>query len=130
MIIIENANKFGLAQLHQLRGRVGRGSVASFCVLLFQSPLSKNGYARLNLIRSTQDGFRIAQTDLEMRGPGEVLGTRQAGLMDFKVADLLRDEALLDRVEQYGTKIATQYPQLVPQIIDRWLRHKQDLARV
>ena len=91
LMIIENAERLGLAQLHQLRGRVGRGSAASSCVLLYQSPLSALARQRLETMRQTNDGFVIAEKDLELRGPGELLGTRQTGLAAFRVADLARD---------------------------------------
>ncbi|WP_368638974.1 helicase-related protein, partial [Salmonella enterica] len=89
LMIIENPERLGLAQLHQLRGRVGRGAVASHCVLLYKSPLSKTAQKRLQVLRDSNDGFVIAQKDLEIRGPGELLGTRQTGNAEFKVADLL-----------------------------------------
>ncbi len=95
LMIIENPERLGLAQLHQLRGRVGRGAVASHCVLLYKSPLSKTAQKRLQVLRDSNDGFVIAQKDLEIRGPGELLGTRQTGNAEFKVADLLRDQAMI-----------------------------------
>jgi ATP-dependent DNA helicase RecG len=101
-MIIENAERLGLSQLHQLRGRIGRGQAESHCVLLYQAPLSEMARARLAAVRETSDGFEIARRDLEMRSPGEVLGTRQAGMPQFHIADLLRDHALLPRVQQLG----------------------------
>lgn len=98
LMIIENPERLGLAQLHQLRGRVGRGSAASHCVLLYHPPLSQIGRERLGIMRETSDGFVIAEKDLELRGPGEMLGTRQTGLLQFKVADLMRDADLLPAV--------------------------------
>ncbi|NMM55649.1 helicase-related protein, partial [Paenibacillus aquistagni] len=95
LMIIENPERLGLAQLHQLRGRVGRGSAARHCVLLYHPPLSQIGRQRLGIMRETNDGFVIAEKDLELRGPGEMLGTRQTGLLQFKVADLMRDADLL-----------------------------------
>ncbi len=97
-MVIENAERMGLAQLHQLRGRVGRGAVESFCTLLFQKPLSELARKRLETLRDSTDGFAIAQKDLELRGPGELLGTRQTGLAELKVADLIRDADLLPEV--------------------------------
>jgi ATP-dependent DNA helicase RecG len=99
-MIIENPERLGLAQLHQLRGRVGRGKVASHCVLMYHGPLSQQGKERLQVMRDSTDGFVIAEKDLELRGPGEVLGTRQTGMINFRIADLQRDEALLNGVKQ------------------------------
>src|SRR5690606_21140240 len=98
LMVIENAERLGLAQLHQLRGRVGRGSAASSCVLLYQPPLSAMARERLDTLRQTSDGFAIAEKDLQLRGPGELLGTRQTGLAAFRMADLARDADLLPRV--------------------------------
>lgn len=98
LMIIENAERMGLAQLHQLRGRVGRGSAASSCVLLYKAPLSRMAKERLAVLRESTDGFVIADKDLELRGPGEVLGTRQAGAMNLRIADLARDADLLPTV--------------------------------
>ena len=95
LMIIENAERLGLAQLHQLRGRVGRGKLESQCVLMYRSPLSENGQSRLSCLRDTNDGFLIAQRDLELRGPGELLGTRQTGLPEFRVANLMEDQDLI-----------------------------------
>ncbi len=102
LMIIENPERLGLAQLHQLRGRVGRGSEKSHCLLLYQTPLSELGKQRLEIMRSSNDGFYIAQKDMEIRGPGEVLGTRQTGLMEHKIANLGRDAYLLDSIEIWG----------------------------
>jgi len=99
LMIIENAERLGLSQLHQLRGRVGRGSAVSYCVLMYHPPLSATGQERLAIMRSTNDGFLIAEKDLELRGPGEVLGTRQTGLVGLRVADLVRDAALLNTAQ-------------------------------
>ena len=100
LMVIENAERMGLAQLHQLRGRVGRGAAASTCVLLYRAPLSQLARERLKVIRETNDGFEIARRDLELRGPGELLGTRQTGLAQMRVADLMRDADLLPRVQE------------------------------
>ncbi|RTE67071.1 ATP-dependent DNA helicase RecG [Amphritea opalescens] len=129
VMIIENPERLGLAQLHQLRGRVGRGSVESFCLLMYHAPLSKQGRERLAVMRETTDGFRIAEKDLELRGPGEVLGTRQTGMMSFKVADLQRDADLLTRVKQVAGHIMAD-PQLSDAIIQRWLGRDEQYASV
>ena len=100
LMVIENAERMGLAQLHQLRGRVGRGAAESTCVLLYRAPLTELARERLGVLRATNDGFEIARRDLELRGPGEVLGTRQTGLMQMRVADLVRDADLLPKVQQ------------------------------
>jgi ATP-dependent DNA helicase RecG len=121
LMIIENAERLGLAQLHQLRGRVGRGSAASSCVLLYQSPLSQLAKQRLETMRQTHDGFVIAEKDLELRGPGELLGTRQTGLAGFRVADLARDADLLPQVQQLGAQLIAQSPDVVERIIARWV---------
>ncbi len=109
LMIIENAERLGLAQLHQLRGRVGRGSAASSCVLMYQAPLSAMARQRLETMRQTSDGFVIAEKDLELRGPGELLGTRQTGLASFRVADLARDAGLLPRAAA-GRNVAGRGP--------------------
>jgi len=129
VMIIENPERLGLAQLHQLRGRVGRGSVASFCVLMYHSPLSKQGTARLQVMRETTDGFRIAEKDLELRGPGEVLGTRQTGVMQFKMADLQRDSDLLVRVKTIAGQMQ-QWPDHIDPLVQRWLGRGEDYGNV
>jgi ATP-dependent DNA helicase RecG len=121
LMIIENAERLGLAQLHQLRGRVGRGSVASSCVLLFQTPLSRLARARIEVMRETGDGFRIAEKDLELRGPGELLGTRQAGQLAFRVADIVRDAHLLPTVQRIGETLLRDRPDLAERVIERWV---------
>ncbi|WP_298440752.1 ATP-dependent DNA helicase RecG [uncultured Ferrimonas sp.] len=125
LMIIENPERLGLAQLHQLRGRVGRGSVASHCVLLYHAPLSKTAQARLGVLRQSNDGFLIAQRDLEIRGPGEVLGTRQTGLAEMKIADLVRDADLIPQVQRLAAHIMSHHPERVPAIIDRWLAGRE-----
>ncbi len=130
LMVIENAERLGLAQLHQLRGRVGRGTVASHCVLLYQTPLSALGRARLQVMRETQDGFMIAQRDLELRGPGEILGTRQTGLVQFRVADILRDKALIPAVYEAARLMEQTTPQSIPALIRRWLRAGEQYAQV
>jgi len=121
LMIIENPERLGLAQLHQLRGRVGRGAVASHCVLLYKSPLSKTAQRRLQVLRDSNDGFFIAQQDLEIRGPGELLGTRQTGTAEFKVADLLRDQAMIPEVQRLARHIHERYPQQALALIERWM---------
>jgi ATP-dependent DNA helicase RecG len=121
LMIIENAERLGLAQLHQLRGRVGRGSVASSCVLLYRMPLSAMARARLEAMRETGDGFRIAEKDLELRGPGELLGTRQTGQLEFRVADLARDAHLLPAVQRVGAALMRDHPESVRRLIGRWV---------
>jgi ATP-dependent DNA helicase RecG len=130
LMVIENAERLGLSQLHQLRGRVGRGDEASHCVLMFKSPLSENGKQRLAIMRQTNSGFEIAQKDLQLRGPGEVLGTRQTGLVQMKIADIVRDEYLLDEVKQVAQKLLTSAPQSVPLIINRWIGHSQQFVNI
>ena len=121
LMIIENAERLGLAQLHQLRGRVGRGSAASSCVLLYRSPLSMLARQRLETMRETNDGFVIAEKDLQLRGPGELLGTRQTGLPAFRVADLARDADLLPLVQQVGERLLAESPDLAERIVMRWV---------
>ncbi len=121
LMVIENAERLGLAQLHQLRGRVGRGSKASSCVLLYQSPLSQMARQRLAVLRETNDGFRIAEKDLQLRGPGELLGTRQTGQLAFRIADVVRDAKLLPLVHRIGDSLLTQYPDEAERLIARWV---------
>lgn len=130
LMIIENPERLGLAQLHQLRGRVGRGSAASHCVLLYHAPLSQLGRERLAIMRETTDGFIIAEKDLELRGPGEMLGTRQTGLLQFKVADLMRDADLLPAVRDAAQALLAHWPQHAAPLLDRWLRHGQQYGQV
>ncbi|WP_372740930.1 ATP-dependent DNA helicase RecG [Neptunomonas sp.] len=129
VMIIENPERLGLSQLHQLRGRVGRGSVESYCVLMYHAPLSKQGRERLVVMRETTDGFRIAEKDLELRGPGEILGTRQTGMMQFRIADLQRDADLLDRVRQAANQLSNQ-PEIMQAVTRRWLGHHDEYGHV
>ncbi|WP_406732405.1 ATP-dependent DNA helicase RecG [Vibrio scophthalmi] len=129
LMIIENPERLGLAQLHQLRGRVGRGTVASHCVLLYHSPLSKTAQKRLGVLRESNDGFVIAQRDLEIRGPGELLGTKQTGMTDFKIADLVRDQRLIPEVQRIARHIHDQYPHNASAIIERWLGERDIYAK-
>ena len=110
LMIIENAERLGLAQLHQLRGRVGRGDEQASCVLLFGGPIGPLARERLNILRQTSDGFRIAEKDLELRGPGEVLGTRQTGMLQFRVADLARDQHLLETIPAVAERLLEATP--------------------
>ncbi len=130
LMIIENPERLGLAQLHQLRGRVGRGSAASHCVLLYHPPLSQIGRERLAIMRETCDGFVIAEKDLELRGPGEMLGTRQTGLLQFKVADLMRDADLLPAARDAAQQLLSHWPSHVSPLLERWLRHGQHYGQV
>ena len=130
LMIIENPERLGLAQLHQLRGRVGRGSEASHCVLLYQSPLSANGRRRLTAMRESSDGFYIAEKDLELRGPGEVLGTRQTGLMEFRIAELPAHNHLLQQVEELAEEIRRKHPELADPLMQRWTGDRQQFGEV
>ncbi|PKM29757.1 MAG: ATP-dependent DNA helicase RecG [Gammaproteobacteria bacterium HGW-Gammaproteobacteria-11] len=130
LMIIENPERLGLAQLHQLRGRVGRGSTASHCVLLYHNPLSHLGRERLSIMRESSDGFVIAEKDLQLRGPGEVLGTRQTGLVQFRIADLVRDADLLPRVQLVARQLQVSHPHNSQRLIDRWLADGQQFAQV
>ena len=121
LMVIENAERLGLAQLHQLRGRVGRGSAASSCVLLYQSPLSAMARERLDTLRRTNDGFAIAEKDLQLRGPGELLGTRQTGLASFRMADLVRDADLLPRVHALADRLLQEAPGIADRVVARWV---------
>jgi len=125
LMIIENPERLGLAQLHQLRGRVGRGMVESHCVLMYHPPLSANAQERLAVLRRTGDGFAIAQKDLELRGPGEVLGTRQTGEMQFRIADIMRDQSLLPEMQLAADLMLESYPQRVAPLIRRWIGQKE-----
>jgi ATP-dependent DNA helicase RecG len=130
LMVVENAERMGLAQLHQLRGRVGRGSQASTCVLLYRPPLSELARERLTVLRATNDGFAVAQKDLELRGPGEVLGTRQTGIMQLRVADLLRDADLLPAVIEISEQLLATAPAAVEPLIRRWIRGEAEYAKV
>lgn len=128
LMIIENAERLGLAQLHQLRGRVGRGATASHCVLLYKSPLGKISSKRLQVMRDSQDGFYIAEKDLEIRGTGEILGTKQTGMAEFKVADLMRDRKMIPLVQNYARQIISQNLLLADLLIKRWLDEKTEYS--
>ncbi len=124
LMIIENAERLGLSQLHQLRGRVGRGSTASFCVLMYKPPLGKISQKRLQVLRESQDGFYIAEKDLEIRGPGEVLGTKQTGIAEFKVANLMRDRKMIPQVQHYARELIKRHPDVADHLIRRWLNNR------
>jgi ATP-dependent DNA helicase RecG len=130
VMVIENAERMGLAQLHQLRGRVGRGAAESSCVLLFRAPLSMLARERLGVLRETNDGFEVARRDLELRGPGELLGTRQTGLMALRVADLQRDADLLPRVQAAAEVMLQQYPSTIPALLRRWIGRSERYGKV
>lgn len=121
LMVVENADRLGLAQLHQLRGRVGRGDKASSCVLMYQPPLSQRGKQRLAILRETPSGFDVAQKDLELRGPGEVLGTRQTGLLQLRIADIVRDVSWLPIVKQVAREMIEQRSPAIKPLIRRWL---------
>jgi len=129
LMIIENAERLGLSQLHQLRGRVGRGAAESSCVLLYKPPLGSGARARLAVMRATNDGFEIARKDLELRGPGELLGTRQAGELNLRIADLLRDAPLIPQVQQAAAVLLEKHPQRVNAILRRWLGETERYSR-
>jgi ATP-dependent DNA helicase RecG len=130
LMVIENAERMGLAQLHQLRGRVGRGRHASSCLLLYRPPLSSLARERLAVMRDTNDGFVVARRDLELRGPGELMGTRQTGLAQMRVADLLRDADMLPKVQIAAETLLRDWPSNVAPLIRRWVGHAEQYARV
>ena len=130
VMVIENAERMGLAQLHQLRGRVGRGSAESSCVLLFRAPLSMLARERLGVLRDTNDGFEVSRRDLELRGPGELLGTRQTGLMALRVADLQRDADLLPRVQAAAEVMLEHHRANIPALLRRWIGRGERYGKV
>jgi ATP-dependent DNA helicase RecG len=130
LMIIENAERLGLAQLHQLRGRVGRGADQASCVLMYQSPLGALARERLGILRNTNDGFKIAQKDLEQRGPGELLGTRQTGLQLLRIADLARDKSMLPKIAEIASKLQRHHPTLIQPLVDRWITDSERYANV
>jgi len=130
LMVIENAERMGLAQLHQLRGRVGRGRHSSSCLLLYRAPLSALARQRLAVMRASNDGFEVARRDLELRGPGELLGTRQTGLAQMRVADLLRDADILPRVQLAAEQILTHWPELAEPLVRRWVGNAEQYGRV
>lgn len=130
LMVIENSERMGLSQLHQLRGRVGRGALKSYCVLLYQPPVKGFAKERLEIMRQTNDGFKIAEKDLEIRGPGEVLGTRQTGAVLMKIANIVRDQKMLPKVQSLADQLWQQSPQCCDQLIIRWLGDKERYAKV
>ena len=130
LMVIENAERLGLSQLHQLRGRVGRGPEKSNCILLYQPPLNDFAQARLEVMRSTSDGFIIAEKDLELRGPGDLLGTRQTGLPEMRVANLVRDAKLIPQVQKAATVMLDKYPDKINALLRRWLASRLDYSKV
>jgi ATP-dependent DNA helicase RecG len=130
LMVIENAERMGLAQLHQLRGRVGRGTRQSYCVLLYQSPLGDIAKQRLATIRQSNDGFEIAEKDLEIRGPGELLGTRQTGMQKMAIADLMNDSSLLPIVRQTAKQFMRDESEVVEKLIQRWVKQKIEYSSV
>jgi ATP-dependent DNA helicase RecG len=130
LMVIENPERLGLAQLHQLRGRVGRGNNQSYCILLYKKPLGQKAMQRLQFIRDSQDGFAIAEFDLKLRGPGEVFGTKQSGLANLRIADLMRDKDLLSKVSAAAEVILSNNPEVVPLLLKRWIREQVEYAIV
>ena len=130
LMVIENAERFGLAQLHQLRGRIGRGQEKSNCILLYQPPLNEFAQARLEVMRSTSDGFIIAEKDLELRGPGDLLGTRQTGLPEMRVANLVRDAKMIPRVQKIANAMLEEHPDKINPLLKRWLASRLDYSKV
>jgi ATP-dependent DNA helicase RecG len=128
-MVIEHAERFGLAQLHQLRGRVGRGSAASVCVLLYTAPLSDTAKSRLKAMAETNDGFEIARRDLDIRGPGEFLGARQSGDALLRFADLQADGALLQHARQVAPRLLAQEPQAAAAHVARWLASRAEFLK-
>ncbi|WNB74310.1 ATP-dependent DNA helicase RecG [Methylomonas koyamae] len=130
LMVIENPERLGLSQLHQLRGRVGRGNQDSYCLLLYQAPLSQTGKQRLAILKQSNDGFAIAEKDLELRGPGEVMGTRQTGQIQFKIADLERDRELLESIPAAAQTILDRHPEIIQPLIERWIGRSRHYAEV
>jgi ATP-dependent DNA helicase RecG len=129
-MVIEHAERMGLAQLHQLRGRVGRGSRESVCVLLYETPLSELARARLKVIFELTDGFEIARQDLLLRGPGELLGHRQSGLPMLRFADLERDVALLEAARDLARRCLVEHPDIAARHLERWIGQRQALSSI
>lgn len=130
LMVIDNAERLGLAQLHQLRGRVGRGAISSHCLLMYQAPLSELAKMRLAAMRETTDGFKIAEQDLKLRGPGEVLGTKQTGDVSLRIADWAADSDLLPEVTQAAKLLEQDYPERIDLLIKRWLGHRERFGQV
>jgi ATP-dependent DNA helicase RecG len=130
LMIIENAERMGLSQLHQLRGRIGRGAESSVCILLYQMPISEMASERLRIIYENSDGFEVARQDLRLRGPGEILGARQSGVPMLRFADLEQDVKLLESARDVAGLLIASHPQLVEKHLSRWLGGRQDYLRV
>ena len=130
LMIVENAERMGLSQLHQLRGRVGRGALQSHCVLMYKPPLNQIAKSRLAVLRESNDGFVVAERDLELRGPGELLGTRQTGLPDYRVANLVRDAELMPRVQRAAEVFRREAPDSAAAIVRRWLADANRYGKV
>lgn len=129
-MVIENAERLGLSQLHQLRGRVGRGNKKSHCVLMYQSPLGSIARQRLNIMRQTNDGFIIAREDLKIRGAGELLGSKQKGSVQFRLADYERDKPIFKLAQKLASELIIDYPEICQKIIDRWIVSSDDISNV
>jgi ATP-dependent DNA helicase RecG len=129
LMVIEHAERFGLAQLHQLRGRIGRGERASVCVLLYSSPLSPAARDRLRAMAETADGFEIARRDLAIRGPGEFMGARQSGDALLRFADLETDAALLEHARRVAPRLLREHPQAAAAVVERWLGGRADFLK-
>jgi ATP-dependent DNA helicase RecG len=130
LMIVENAERMGLSQLHQLRGRVGRGAAQSHCMLLYRQPLGPLARSRLAVLRDTNDGFVVAEKDLELRGPGELLGTRQTGLPQYRVADLVRDARLMPGVQRAAEALYREEPAAAEAITRRWIGESARYGKV
>lgn len=130
LMVIENPERMGLAQLHQLRGRVGRGTKESHCVLLYQDPLSENARQRLTVMRESTDGFFIAEQDLKLRGPGEVMGTKQTGMQRLRIANIIRDRKLLPKVQTAAKELLQTHPENAEAIKRRWIGQKEEFSKV
>jgi ATP-dependent DNA helicase RecG len=128
-MVIEHAERFGLAQLHQLRGRVGRGAAESQCILLFEEPLGETAKQRLKVIYETTDGFEIARQDLAIRGPGEFLGARQSGVPMLRFADLERDVALIEQARDTADDLLVRFPDAAAAHLERWLGGRQEFIK-
>jgi ATP-dependent DNA helicase RecG len=130
LMVIEHAERFGLSQLHQLRGRVGRGADASSCVLLYETPLSRTAKERLRIMRETADGFEIARRDLELRGPGEFLGQRQSGMALLRFADLQTDNGLVEQAREGAELMLRDYPEQAERHLARWMGGREEFLKV
>jgi ATP-dependent DNA helicase RecG len=129
LMVIEHAERFGYSQLHQLRGRVGRGSAQSICILLYSSHLSMAAKERLQTLRETQDGFIIAEKDLALRGPGELLGSRQSGDGMLRFVDLQNEHDLIEKTKEFSVQLLNQYPEVSQKHLERWPGHRADFLK-